>query len=137
MIMTQETSNFKRTYAIIELGIDSGKLAYFEDDHPEIWYDSDIYWFKAKADMTDDEYSEYMFTIKDLAKHYGSVYVCSKHAIIRFTESDTFAEMVDSVAFRGTSVRFGAEQTKVILNPMTTPYKSPYEDDDEEKTYNC
>jgi len=46
----------KKPYAIIEVGIDSGRLAYFEDDHPEIWYNSDIYWFNKRDEMSEEEY---------------------------------------------------------------------------------
>lgn len=128
MIMTQETLNSKKIYAIIELGIDSSKLAYFEDDHPEMWNASDVYKFKAKKDMTDEEYQEYIFTINDLTQHYEAVFVCSCHAIIKFTEDAYKAEMIDSVAARGTSVRYGAEQTKIILNNLKEPYKLSYEE---------
>lgn len=135
--MIQETLNSKKTYAIIELGIDSSKLTYFEDDHPEMWNASDVYKFKAKKDMTDEEYQEYIFTVNDLTQHYEAVFVCSCHAIIKFTEDANKAEMVDSVATRGTSVRYGAEQTKIIFNNLKEPYKSPYEDDDEEENNCC
>ena len=87
--------------------------------------------------MTNEEYQEYVFTVNDLTKHYDAVLVCSRHAIIKFTEDAYKAEIVDSVAFRGTSVRYGAEQTKIIFNNLKEPYKSPYEDDDEEENNNC
>lgn len=128
--MTQEILDSNKNYAIIELGIDSSKLTYFQDDNPEIWEKSDVYTFKAKKDMTDEEYQEYIFTVSDLTKHYDGVLVCSRHAIIKFTEDVYKAEILDSVAFRGTSVRYGAEQTKIIFNNLKEPYKSPYEDDD-------
>ena len=121
----------KKPYAIIEVGIDSGRLAYFEDDHPEIWYNSDIYWFNKRDEMSEEEYQEYHFTIYDLTKYYDEVFVCSFRSVLRFVEGEENPIVVDSLSRRGVAVRYGTEDTKIILNPMKEPYKSPYEDDDE------
>ena len=65
-----------KKYAIIEFDIDSCRLGYF-DDKKDILFNSDIYWFPARADMTDEQYEEYVFTLKDLIQHYEFVLVCT------------------------------------------------------------
>ena len=87
------TESANKKYAIIEFDIDSCRLGYF-DDKKDILFNSDIYWFPARADMTDEQYEEYIFTVKDLIQHYEFVLVCTHRALIKFTDSFEFPEIV-------------------------------------------
>lgn len=37
--------------------------------------DADTYWFSKQNEMTEEEYDEFIFTVKDLVKHYDNVVI--------------------------------------------------------------
>lgn len=114
------TESANKKYAIIEFDIDSCRLGYF-DDKKDILFNSDIYWFPARANMTDEQYEEYVFTLKDLIQHYEFVLVCTHRAIIKFTDSFEFPEIVCSRSTVG-DVRYGIKDTVIINNPYYKRY---------------
>lgn len=109
-----------KKYAIVELDVDSCRLGYF-DDRKDILMNSDVYWFPARSDMSDEEYVEYMFTLNDLIEHYEFVLVCTRHVIMKFVDDISRPKMVSSRAILG-DVRYGVKDTKIIINPYYERY---------------
>lgn len=110
-----------KQYAIIELGdINCHNLGYF-DNKPNIIPNSDIYKFGPRGEMTDEEYDEYIFTLKDLIQNYEYVLVCGKRSIIKFIDDFEHPIVVSSRSSLG-DVRYGVKETVVINNPYYKKY---------------